>query len=226
MENATLVRKVKQTFILRSKSTGEIYPLEGEVLIGREAECAIPLPSEHISRYHAKITVGPTGVFIEDLQSTNGTYVNGAKIRSQVQIKLGDEIAFDDFVFRLTSSHSGVANETVVSFNRPPQPSPKFEPIPEPAIQPPKAASKKHRDDYEALYEDLDSIPMETGLIPLLDPNLSGFTEDDKTQSPPSKDHPPHTLSQVKPTQWKSLALTIATCSAVVAFTGLVLWLV
>jgi pSer/pThr/pTyr-binding forkhead associated (FHA) protein len=118
MEDATLIKRGHQTFVLRAQSSGEEYLLQGEMLVGREVECAITLNSGHISRYHAKINVSPNGVYIEDLHSTNGTFVNGQKIKGRVRLAVGDEVAFDDFNFRLTSGASGSAADTALSPRR------------------------------------------------------------------------------------------------------------
>ena len=85
------------------------------MLVGREVECAIMLHSRQISRYHAKILVAANQVFVEDLHSSNGTYVNGKKIDARTPLALGDEVAFDEVAYRVTSRHSGAAAATVVA---------------------------------------------------------------------------------------------------------------
>ena len=56
-----------------------------EVLLGRENTCEVVIPDRfsRVSRQHAKITRNLEGIFIEDLGSRNGVYVNGAKIQQQ-----------------------------------------------------------------------------------------------------------------------------------------------
>ena len=73
---------------------GMEYPLVAEeTLIGRNPTTDVTLLDENISREHALILFDPeTGSYtIEDLQSTNGTKVNGKGIRSQA-LEPGDEI--------------------------------------------------------------------------------------------------------------------------------------
>lgn len=118
MEDATLIKHTKQAFVLRSISGDEEYTLQGEMLVGREVECAIPLNSGHVSRYHAKINVSPNGVYVEDLHSTNGTFVNGQKIKGRVRLSVGDELTFDDIHFRLTSNLSGEEAATLLTPRR------------------------------------------------------------------------------------------------------------
>ena len=115
MDEATLIKPRNVGYILRSVNSPEEYRLEGEMIVGREVECAIPIHSGHISRYHAKINVMRSGVYIEDLHSTNGTYINGKRIKGRVILSLGDEVAFDDIAFRVTSSQSGLEAKTLLS---------------------------------------------------------------------------------------------------------------
>lgn len=115
MEDATLVKRAHNLFILRSKAGGKAYPLQGEMLVGREEDCSIPIDSGHISRYHAKINMSSNGVYIEDLHSTNGTFVNGSKIKGRVKLAIGDEVSFDDVCFNLASDTAEGEAETLLS---------------------------------------------------------------------------------------------------------------
>lgn len=118
MEDVTIVKHINAIFVLRSLSEGEEYSLRGEMLVGRETECAIALDSGHISRYHAKINVSNNAVYIEDLHSTNGTFVNGERIKGRVKLHIGDEVSFDDIRYRLASSQSGNENATQLAPKR------------------------------------------------------------------------------------------------------------
>jgi len=67
---------------------------EDEVIIGRIPECGICLSIENVSRQHARVIFRNEEYFVEDLGSTNGTYVNGIKIvkcvlRNSDQINIG-----------------------------------------------------------------------------------------------------------------------------------------
>ncbi|HEY2797808.1 MAG TPA: FHA domain-containing protein [Thermoanaerobaculia bacterium] len=52
--------------------------------IGRHPKCEVELPSTEVSRRHAEITLGPEGFRIVDLNSNNGVYVNGKKVKEQL----------------------------------------------------------------------------------------------------------------------------------------------
>lgn len=115
MTDETLIQEKSSGFCLRSLQTGEEFPLVNEMLVGREVECQIALNSGHISRYHAKITQTPAGVVVEDLRSTNGTFINGRRISSPQTLTVGDEVRFHEQAFRLVSNQeqSGAADATL-----------------------------------------------------------------------------------------------------------------
>ncbi len=70
--------------------------------VGKASDNAVVLPSPTVSRHHCQISWSPKGWLLEDLKSTNGTYVNGSRIDSSAilhgneRIKLGDfELIFE-----------------------------------------------------------------------------------------------------------------------------------
>lgn len=138
MEDATLIKRGSPAFVLRALANDEEYLLQGEMLVGREAECAISLNSGHISRYHAKFNVSPNGVYIEDLHSTNGTFVNGQKIKGRIRLSVGDEVAFDDITFRLTSNAASQIADTALSPRRHQMSETQMQPAVRPSAPPPK----------------------------------------------------------------------------------------
>jgi pSer/pThr/pTyr-binding forkhead associated (FHA) protein len=73
------------------------YPITGEeFLIGRGTDCDLRLGISDISRHHCLIRMtkgaGRLEATLSDLGSINGTYVNGKRVRSQVDLKTSDEI--------------------------------------------------------------------------------------------------------------------------------------
>lgn len=73
-----------------SQDLGRQYPLEGETTIGRGGENTIVLDMDNVSRRHARILSESDGHFLEDLGSTNGTYVNDAEVKFSRQLVNGD----------------------------------------------------------------------------------------------------------------------------------------
>lgn len=77
---------------------GRNYHLLSPTTLGRAPECDICIDSRGISRRHARLRPLDYGVEIEDLKSTNGTYLNGQRVTVAVA-RAGDEIAFDELRF-------------------------------------------------------------------------------------------------------------------------------
>jgi len=92
-------------YVLRfisGKYQGGEFALEmnQELIIGRSSELEMVLIEDMVSRHHAKITTTDVDIFIEDLGSTNGTFVNGEKITS-CKLKEGDRILIGTSIVKL-----------------------------------------------------------------------------------------------------------------------------
>jgi serine phosphatase RsbU (regulator of sigma subunit)/pSer/pThr/pTyr-binding forkhead associated (FHA) protein len=78
---------------------GGVFQLEREsAVLGRHPDCDIVLDSGAVSRQHARILRIDNAFFIEDMQSRNGTYVNGRQIRERFQLDDQDRITLCDVV--------------------------------------------------------------------------------------------------------------------------------
>jgi hypothetical protein len=71
-----------------------------ELIIGRSSDLEMVLIEDMVSRHHAKITTTDNDIYIEDLGSTNGTFVNGEKITS-CKLKEGDRILIGTSIIKL-----------------------------------------------------------------------------------------------------------------------------
>lgn len=82
------------------------YPIKPEMVLGRQAECDLQLTEGHASRRHAKLLLEQDGVWVEDLNSANGTFVNGTKITGKVKLAANDRLRFDveEFDLRVPSA--------------------------------------------------------------------------------------------------------------------------
>ncbi|MBU6308220.1 MAG: FHA domain-containing protein [Planctomycetes bacterium] len=77
--------------VASGKSAGRSIAIKrNKLLIGRAEQCDVRPLSEEVSRRHCAITVGPTEIWVEDLGSRNGTFVNGTKITERTKIVDGD----------------------------------------------------------------------------------------------------------------------------------------
>jgi pSer/pThr/pTyr-binding forkhead associated (FHA) protein len=97
---------------ISGKYQGGEFPLrvDKEVVIGRSSELDMVLVEDMVSRKHAKITVASGKVTIQDLGSTNGTFVNGEKIK-QTRLKEGDRILIGTSILKLVASDPSVVRE-------------------------------------------------------------------------------------------------------------------
>ena len=71
---------------------GHRWKIKSEMILGRGTDCDIVIPLRQVSRHHAKVSPGPDGAVIEDLDSKNGTYVNGRLVTTPVTLRDGDEL--------------------------------------------------------------------------------------------------------------------------------------
>jgi pSer/pThr/pTyr-binding forkhead associated (FHA) protein len=93
----TRARLVPAKVVLRGVSGshfGRIVPIRTRLTIGRGSECDLVLDEPEMSRRHALIENAGDGVYLRDLGSSNGTFVNGVQVRDAV-LHPGDQIAFD-----------------------------------------------------------------------------------------------------------------------------------
>ena len=89
---------------ISGKYQGGEFPLRPnrEIIIGRSSDLDMVLVEDMVSRKHAKIVTEEKGVAIQDLGSTNGTFVNGEKIR-KVDLKDGDRILIGTSIIKLVA---------------------------------------------------------------------------------------------------------------------------
>jgi len=79
--------------VLAGQAVGEMYKLPaGPAVIGRGRSSDVALHDEGVSRAHARIVVHGDEIFIEDLDSRNGTFVNGERVRGRAPLADGDKI--------------------------------------------------------------------------------------------------------------------------------------
>ena len=96
---------------ISGKYQGGEYPLaqSGDLVIGRSSELDLVLIEDMVSRKHARITLASGGITIADLGSTNGTFVNGEKVR-RAQLKEGDRILIGTSILKLVARTAGTTS--------------------------------------------------------------------------------------------------------------------
>lgn len=90
-----------------------VFPLlDSEQTIGRVPTNTIALPDASVSSTHARISRTAEGFFIEDLQSRNGTFVNGEKVETRRLLADGDLIRLGKVIMTFNVAREGKAGET------------------------------------------------------------------------------------------------------------------
>ena len=83
--------------------TGQEISVERDMLVGRHQDAEILLQSTDISRKHAALLFRDDHIWVKDLKSTNGTFVNGERVEQEQEIELhdGDMLQFASFMFMI-----------------------------------------------------------------------------------------------------------------------------
>jgi len=88
--------------VVGGKHVGQVIPLNRrKFLIGREQDCQLRPNSEMVSRHHCVFSIDDYSVRLRDLGSTNGTLVNGERIRRDVVLVAGDKVVIGNLEFEL-----------------------------------------------------------------------------------------------------------------------------
>jgi len=103
----------EQAFELRNGTT---------LVVGRALNSDIPVFDPTISRRHAELVCDDTGVMVRDLGSSNGTFVNGAKIEN-ARVSSGDVVTFGKVAFRLKELAAAATEAAPAAAPSPPRPA-------------------------------------------------------------------------------------------------------
>ena len=80
---------------------GTQWSLSNELVVGRHAGCSVVLDEQFVSQQHAKFFVRGDTAFVEDIGSTNGTWVNGERATGQRPVRLGDRVQIGNVVLEV-----------------------------------------------------------------------------------------------------------------------------
>ena len=119
-DSSTRMRAAVPRYVLRGVSGptfGRNFGVGDAMTLGRQTDCDICISLSEISRHHARLKPVSDGVLVEDLDSANGTYINGERVRSAV-LKPGDELALDAVRFMLLAPGAESAASPIASSPR------------------------------------------------------------------------------------------------------------
>ena len=153
--------------VVEGVDPGRQVELTGTIEIGRDASVAVVVADDQVSRRHARLAVEAGRAMVEDLGSTNGTYVNEQPIAAARQLEPGDTVRVGTTVFELRTAQQVSYQPTAV------RPVPDLAPAAdvlqagadaprvaerEPAFVPPEVVDDADaRADYQAIARLLDS---------------------------------------------------------------------
>jgi pSer/pThr/pTyr-binding forkhead associated (FHA) protein len=80
--------------------SGRMFPIDGTNVIGRDPHCDIVVGGAHVSRRHAEFLIRNGALWVKDLGSSNGSFVNGKRYE-EVALQNGDEVKFDAMIFKV-----------------------------------------------------------------------------------------------------------------------------
>ncbi len=156
-------------FVMRSGPTpGVTFPLEGEqLIIGRDPSNSVAINDAEISRKHSRLTFQGGKYVLEDLGSTNGTFVNGQRLAGPVVLKAGDVVSLGEQIVLMYDAINQDPGATVVVQRKAvrAEPPPYAQPPSAPAYTPPPAAPYSPPPAAPAKKKNLVPIFIVVGLL-------------------------------------------------------------
>jgi pSer/pThr/pTyr-binding forkhead associated (FHA) protein len=154
--------------IVEGDDAGRQTPLDGSIEVGREASIGLALDDDQASRRHARVSPQGDHAVVEDLGSTNGTYLNGQPIEGERTLRPGDRLRVGLTVFELRTAEDVRRQPSAVI------PVPQvtqlsgdvLDPVPEEELQPepaPEVAPEPGRPTAPPVFATEESAP---GFVP------------------------------------------------------------
>ena len=151
-----------------SMMTSGIEITAAGVIVGRERGCDLMLCSKNVSRQHARVVLQDKIACVEDLGSSNGTFVDGQPIKELTPLKPGCSVAFGDLTFFLIDDDPAVPRDPLSGDTN----TSRRDPLPTP--QPPAASiaeSKPVRRFAIRAFDKEKATPPKSGPRPTLKSN-------------------------------------------------------
>jgi hypothetical protein len=90
------------TVVEPADQRGRVFPLADELTVGRAAGCGITVDDTYASQLHARLFRRDGQLFVEDLGSTNGTFLNRTKVSGPAVMRAGDRLQVGNTVMELS----------------------------------------------------------------------------------------------------------------------------
>jgi 3-deoxy-7-phosphoheptulonate synthase len=86
--------------VLRGRNVGQLFSIVGDVVIGRSEDAGLRIDEPGVSRVHARVRQIDDDIFLDDMKSANGTFVNGKKIVATHHMVSGDRITIGENILK------------------------------------------------------------------------------------------------------------------------------
>jgi pSer/pThr/pTyr-binding forkhead associated (FHA) protein len=100
--------------VLQELSSGRNHQIDLPCVVGRSNEVDLTLSDPSISQRHALIAESDNQIWIEDLKSRNGVYVNGQKIKEKTFLRTGDSVQLGQTKFLICEGEEEISEQTLV----------------------------------------------------------------------------------------------------------------
>jgi predicted component of type VI protein secretion system len=135
-----------QLVIRSGAGAGKVLPLEkSEMHVGRDVTNDLVISDEKVSRRHARLYSEGDQFVVEDLGSTNGTFINGARLSGPHLLRVGEQITFGETSIVSYERIDSDPNATVMSTI---SASPSTQHAPQPAVNAPPPPPKHPKESY------------------------------------------------------------------------------
>ena len=105
--------RARRLVVVEGPDVGREFEIAGVLTIGRDRSVGLVLADQEISRRHASVSAEGDGIVVEDLGSTNGTYVNGEQISEKRMLTVGEKVRLGNSVLQLVSAEAETEAGTV-----------------------------------------------------------------------------------------------------------------
>ena len=134
--------------VRRGPQPNQVYELTDDVInLGRDVTNNLVINDREVSRHHLRFSRGPDGYTVEDLGSTNGTFINGKRVSGATLLKNGDMIGLGETVTLGYEMARGDMPAPAASSGQGASPNPYAAPQPDNAYQPPQ--QQPQADSYQ-----------------------------------------------------------------------------
>ncbi len=146
-----------QLMIISGPGEGKLFTLGPKCVIGRHRDCDMMIPDDTVSRRHAVITVEEDGYYVEDLGSSNGTFVNGREVK-RTRLSHRDTIKLSHSVLTFKDHETATETRVAVVSDMPRSDSTIMRPLDAMSTMVKDTTAVRTADELQSLHEKLITV--------------------------------------------------------------------